>query len=98
MDLSEPQLQTSVNEDLCVYPNICNVMGDVVRGSELVVLLNVEDHNAFNILLLIFFHSSALFIHNIAFDFNTYMQLKKVNTLFITSIARRVTLKHKFLL
>lgn len=81
MDLSEPQL-TSINKGLCVYPNICNVMGDVVRGSELVVLRNVEDHNAFNSLLLIFFHSSALFIHNIAFDFDTYMQLKGKYTVY----------------
>lgn len=81
MDLSEPPL-TSVNKGLCVYPNIYNVMGDVVRGSELVVLQNVEDHNAFNSLLLIFFHFSALFIHNIAFDFDTYMQLKGKYTVY----------------
>lgn len=76
MDLSEPQL-TSVNKGLCVYPNICNVM-----GSELVVLRNVEDHNAFNSFLLIFFHSSALFIHNITFDFDTSMQLKGKYTVY----------------
>lgn len=57
-------------------------MGDVVGGSELVVLQNVEDHIAFNSLLLIFFHASALFIHNIAFDFDTYMRFKGKYTVY----------------